>query len=148
MRVSFRQGLIRRNWQSGFSPNFLQKTSLSGATIDLIVSPDPVVMTFAHYDADYLVEEVNTVYAAWGSGSNPSTPDIVNDPFPPTEANQTQYLYWDIGLHDGAVRRGWTLLSPVVHSVPPQLPAHGQVWFDTVNTASKVWSQPVLERPG
>jgi hypothetical protein len=105
-------------------------------------------MTLAHYDADYLMEEVNTVYAAWGSGTNPGNPDIVNDPFPPSEANQTQYLYWDVGLHDGVLRRGWTLLEPVVHAVAPDTPGHGQVWFDTTNTVSRVWSQPDLLKPG
>ena len=141
MRVSFRQGLIRRNWQSGFSPNFLQKTSLSGATIDLIVSPDPVVMTFAHYDADYLVEEVNTVYAAWGNGQPADDPHINNGPFPPAEENQTQYLYWDLDRISGSLRRGWSLFPPVTHSVAPENPGDGQVWFDAVNTVSKVWSQ-------
>src|SRR5271167_2102008 len=106
MQLSFRQGIIR------YSPPLLQKTPLNPSSVDLLVTPGyPVVVTFAHYTANYLISENTTVPGAWGSGAIGST----NGPLP---MSQTEYLYWDIDLGTGALTRGWTLLAPLYTSAP------------------------------
>lgn len=125
MKLPFRQGLAR--WQSDISGSqaFLQKASLTGDYISLFVNPDPTIFTAAHGHSDYLIEETRSVPNAWG-------------PF--QAVGQTQYLYWDIGLLDGVITRGFTLLPPHNSQTAPVNPAVDQHWFDTVNTTMKVWN--------
>jgi hypothetical protein len=134
MRVTFRQGIIRRQTVLT-APAFLRKTSLSGNTIDLVVTDQPTVVTFAHYSANYLIEESRTVTAAWGSGGSNSN----NATLTP---GQTQYLYWDIDLGSGQLTYGWTAVSPLISASEPLNPVHDTHWFDTVNTRMRVFRKP------
>jgi hypothetical protein len=135
MRITFRQGLIRH--QTSLSgPDWLQKTSLSGTSIDLNVSEEPTVITFSHYGANYLFEENRTIVGAWGSGALGST----NGPL--TASGQTQYLYWDVDLATGALTRGWTLIPPFISSTEPTNPLPDSHWFDLINTRMRVFRKP------
>lgn len=133
MQLSFRQGIIR--YQTTLQgPQWLLKTSMSGTSVDLNANGEPTVMTFAHYGANYVMEENHTVVGAWGSGAVGST----NGPLAP---NVTQYLYWDVDLATGALTRGWTLLAPITNGTAPVNPVNDQHWFDSVNTRMRVWRQ-------
>lgn len=141
MKIPFRQGIIR--YQTNLSaPDFLRKTSLSGTSIDLIVSPEPTIFTMAHYSANYIFEETRTIVGAWGGGGVGS----MNGPL--VASGQTQYLFWDIDLATGELSRGWTLLSPVISPEPPVNPQHDQHWFDTANSRMRVFRRPNLSSNG
>lgn len=124
MKLTFSQGLARYQTDVYATPTFLQKSSQTGEYIDLIVSPDPTIIIFAHKGATYVVEETKTVVHAWG-------------PFPQAG---TKYLYWDINLLDASITRGFTLFPQVVSAVAPQNPAVDQHWFDTTQNQFKVWN--------
>ena len=96
MRLSFRHGIIRCQTDYTGTPTFLRKSSLGGEFIDLIVSPDPTIISIAHQGANYLIEETKTVTHAWG-------------PFAPHGI--TQYLYWDISFLDGSLTRSFTKIG-------------------------------------
>lgn len=135
MRISFRQGIIRH--QTTLSgPNWLQKTSLAGTSIDLNADTEPVVFTCAHYAANYLFEQTQTIIGAWGSGA----PGSINGALVPL--GQTQYLFWDIDLATGALTHGWTLIPPMVTPIEPTTPAPDTHWFDTTNTRMRVFRKP------
>lgn len=124
MRITFRQGIARCQTDINGSPVFLQKSAFGAQYIDLIVSPDPTIIIFAHYGADYVLEEARTVTKAWG-------------PFPDT---QTAWLYWDVNVLTAALTRGFTYLPPIISGVPPTDPVVDQHWFDSVTTVMKVWN--------
>lgn len=124
MRLTFRQGIARYQTDIYATPTFLQKSSQNGEFVDLIVSPDPTVVIFAHKNATYVIEETKTVLNAWG-------------PFP---GQGTRYLYWDINLLDASVTRGYTLLPQIVAAQAPINPTVDQHWFDSVNHQMKVWN--------
>jgi hypothetical protein len=141
MKISFRQGIVRR--QSNLTaPDFLRKSTLSGTSIDLIASPDPTVITFAHYSGNYLFEEGHTITGAWGGDSVGS----VNGPL--TASGQTQYLFWDVNLATGELTRGWTLVPPIITPLEPTDPVHDTHWFDTTNTRMRVFRKPDPTRAG
>lgn len=142
MKVNFRQGMVRRQTLMS-APDFLRKTSFSGTSIDLIVSPEPTVVTFAHLGANYLIEETKSVTAAWGGGSDAGS-GVHNDALVPS--GQTQYLYWDLDIGTAQVRRGWTLLPLLVTPVPPAAPADDQHWFDTSDISKPIMR--VFKKPG
>lgn len=123
MKLNFRQGIIRHQTDVSGNPTFLQRAT-TGDFIDLIVSPDPCVLTFAHHDANYIVEELKTIKNAWGPITTPAT----------------RYLYWDISLLTGVLTRGMTLLPPLYSSTPPVTPAIDQSWFDTNDNVFRVWT--------
>ena len=125
MKIAFRQGIIRYKSDVNNLPNYLVKSSLNGSFIDLIVAPDPTVLTFAHGKANYTIEEVTPVSHAWG-------------PFQPN--GQTQFLYWDIDTFSGKLTRSFTLLAPLTGPIAPNTPAVDQHWFDTSTTTMKVWN--------
>lgn len=124
MKVTFRQGIARYQTDIYASPTFLQKSSQNGQFIDLVVSPDPTIIIFAHKNATYVYEEVKTVRNAWG----------------PFSTGVTQYLYWDIDLLTAALTRGITQYPPIFAGIAPPSPAVDQHWFDTINTVMKVWN--------
>lgn len=126
MYLTFRQGIARYQTDINGMPAFLKKSSPTGQFIDLVVSPDPTVVVFAHKTSTYIVDESKTVVKAWG-------------PFP-DGANSTEYLYWDISLLDGQLTRGFTRLEPIYGSVAPINPANDQHWFDNQTTTMKVWN--------
>jgi hypothetical protein len=125
VKLNFRQGLVRYQTDIANNPVFLQKHSLSGDYIDLMVQPDPTIINFAHGDVDYLIEENKTVIKAWG---------------PVSPIGQTQYLYWDINLLDGSLSRNFTLLPLLVTASTPNSPAIDQHWFDLNTKQMKVWN--------
>jgi hypothetical protein len=125
MKITFRQGIIRYQSDSTNLPTYLVKSSLNGSFIDLQVIPDPCVLTFAHGNANYTIEEVKSVQHAWG-------------PFQPT--GQTQYLYWDIDLFSGRLTRNFTLLKPLTGPIAPNTPQNDQHWFDTSTTTMRIWN--------
>ncbi|WP_407308416.1 hypothetical protein [Acinetobacter sp.] len=124
MHFTFRQGIARYQTDISATPSFLQKSSQSGDFIDLVVSPDPTIVVFAHKGSTYVLEESRTVSRAWG----------------PFSGNSTCYLYWDISLLDATVTRGFTTLPQIVSSIPPSNPATDQHWFDTNAHQMKVWN--------
>lgn len=126
MYLTFRQGIARYQTDVNGMPAFLKKTSQTGQYVDLIVSPDPTVIIFAHKDANYVFEETKTITKAWG-------------PFPDTP-NSTEYLYWDVSILDGSLSRGFTTLEPIYSSVAPTNPQIDQHWFDNQVTVMKVWN--------
>lgn len=121
MNLTFRQGVARYQTDVYATPTFLQK---SGQYIDLIVSPDPTIVIFAHKGATYVVEEAKTVHNAWG----------------PFTDSTTKYLYWDINLLDASLTRGVTSLPQIVGGIAPSSPAVDQHWFDTTSNQMKVWN--------
>ena len=134
MKITFRQGIVRR--QSNMTaPNFLRRSNTTTTSIDLVISPDPVIFTAAHYAANYLFEESKSIDGAWGSGALGST----NGPMVP---NEWQYLYWDINLATGELTRGWTSFAPIVSATEPTNPVNDQHWFDVVNSRMRVFRQP------
>lgn len=124
MKLSFRQGIARYQTDVLSTPTFLQKSAGSGQFIDLVVSPDPTIIAFAHRSANYIVEEVKTVPNAWG----------------PFTTTQTVYLYWDINLLTGEITRGSTLLAPMYTGMGPTTPVIDQHWFDTSEAVMRVWN--------
>ncbi len=125
MKVTFRQGIARYQTDVSANPTFLQRSSTSGY-VDLVVSPDPTIIIFAHKGGTYVFEEIKTIRNAWG----------------PISGTQTQYLYWDVNLLTGELTRGTTAYSPIHSGVAPTAPAVGQHWFDSLNTVMKVWETP------
>lgn len=124
MRLTFRQGIARYQTDVYATPTFLRKSALDGQFIDLIVSPDPTIVIFAHRNSTYVVEESKTVPNAWG-------------PFPVGSA--TKYLYWDVNLLDASLTRGFTPL-PLIIGAAPTSPAIDQHWYDTAIAQMKVWN--------
>lgn len=117
-RLNFRQGIVRHQTDIGGNPTFLQ---VSGGYVNLIVSPDPTLITFISGDADYLYTESVTINNAWG-------PFIAQD----------YWLYWDMNLITGVVTRGSTTLEPIISPSTPTSPSAGQLWF---NTSTNIWSE-------
>lgn len=120
MRVDFRQGLLRYQTDTAGTPTFLKRT---GTGVDLIVSPDPTVATFADGTENYTVEERQSVSNAW------------NGPF---ATSSDYWLYIDIDTQTGVRTFGETTLEPVVAFNPPANPAEDQHWFDKSETTLKV----------
>ena len=122
---TFRQGIARYQTDVYATPTFLRKSVPAGEFIDLIVSPDPTIIIFAHRNAAYVVEESKTVTHAWGA-------------FP--VGGTTKYLYWDLNLLDASLTRSFTTHSQVVGAAAPTSPAVDQHWFDTSINQMKVWN--------
>ena len=121
-QLTFRQGMVRRQTDTAGNPSFLLK---NGSYVDLIVSPDPTVITFAHFTADYLYDELLTVSQAWG----------------PFTGGIDAWMYWDVDLSTGELSRGITTVQPITRSTAPAFPiALDQHWFDTLTSVMKVWN--------
>jgi len=124
VKLFFRQGIVRcATTLEG--PTFLQRTSSpDDSFVDLSISGSPVVITFAHKNANYVFEEAKTVRKAWG----------------PFSGTTTRYLFWDVNVLTGELTRGSTTLQPVHSGVSPLNPANDQHWFDMLSTTMKVWT--------
>lgn len=121
MKLPFRQGIVKGN----VNPPFLQ---LSRTTdfIGVYAVESSTIITFAHYEYDYLYEESKTIADAWG-------------PFPQDPAaNLTYYLYWDIDISTGLRTFGYTNIAPIVSDTEPYPPANGLHWFNTTENIMKV----------
>jgi len=125
VKLNFRQGIVRHQTDVSGNAIFLQRSTASGGQfIDLIVSPDQTILSFAHRASTYIVEELRTVPRAWGPLSGPGT----------------KYLYWDLSLMTGTLTRSITLLPPIYTSSAPTAPAPDQYWFDTVENIGRVFN--------
>jgi hypothetical protein len=125
LKINFRQGIVRyKSIVNGSA--WLQISSLDNLKVDINVGQEPVILTFAHYGNNYLIEETRSVAGAWG-------------PFP---NNTTQYLYWDVDLGTGALTRGWTPIPPIISGTEPINPLSDAHWFDTINTRMRVFKKP------
>ena len=125
MRLTFRQGIARYQTDIYATPKFLVKSSLAGDFINLVVSPDPTIIIFAHRAATYIVEESKTVIHAWG-------------PF--AVGAGTKWLYWDISLLDASLTRSFTAHPPITTGNTPLNPVVDQHWYDTGLHQMKVWN--------
>lgn len=104
---------------------FLQKSD-GGSAIDLVVSPDPTIVTIAHRNSNYLIEEGQTTSRAW-TGFAPGT---------------DYWLFIDIDLSTAARTFGWITTEPSAGLKSPQSPVIDQHWFDTNANVMcmKVWN--------
>lgn len=125
MKISFRHGILRYQKDSVGNAIFLQKSS-GGSTIDLVVSPDPTIITIAHRESNYLVEEGKTTQKAWSGFTS----------------NVDYWLYVDIDLLTGARTFGQTQTAPSYGLKAPVGPVVDQHWFDTNSNVMcmKVWN--------
>ena len=123
MKLNFRQGIVRHQSDISGNATFLQRNAGNGQFIDLVISPTPTVIAFAHRTGTYIVEELKTVPQAWGP-----------------IGSATAYLYWDVNLLNGALTRGVTLLPPLYTSASPTAPQVDQHWFSTVDNVMRVWN--------
>lgn len=148
MKVSFRQGIIRcKMVPSSGGPSstptllFLQANS-NGSSVDLIASQqEPTVVNFSHYSVNYLAEETKSITSAWGGGVEVipgAAKDINNSPM---TSSGVQYLYWDIDLGTGALRRGWTDKGLILSNIEPVNPLDDQHWYDLATNRMRVWRQ-------
>lgn len=118
MLINFRQGIV----QALQSPLFI---TASGSDVNLSASnSNPVVITFAQGDDDYLFQETNNVTPAWSG----------------LPLSGTVYLYWDLDLKTAIRTFGYTVLAPVVGPNPPPSPANGQMWYNTISYSQNVYN--------
>lgn len=131
-QISFRHGIVRQPTGAWLSFNG------SNDAIILDTSTEPLLLNIADgQDDDYLWEENQTAFEAWGEsslsfGSLPSTVPY--------------WLYFDIDSLSGQRRFGTSLHEPIEDPSAPVNPAVDQHWFDTRSSASdgtnltqKVW---------
>jgi hypothetical protein len=124
MRITFRQGIVRHQTDISGSPTFLQKV---GQFVNLIVSPDPTIVAFAHGQKNYLYTEAISVSQAWPG---------------PFDTGTNYWLYWDINLVNGERTFGFTVYEPLVSANQPSLSCvdsfgvpcviTGRMWYNTV----------------
>ena len=114
-KLSFRQGIVRSQ-----EPLF----SSAGGMVSILATNEPVVITFAHGDSDYLITEPQSVSNAWG----------------PFSAGVERWLYWEINQSTGLREFGYTEIEPTFDIVKPVGPVVGQMWFDMNTTTMKEYS--------
>lgn len=124
MKLLFRQGIVRHQVDVAGTATFIRKNGQDSSFVDEICDNGPIQFTIAHFASDYLFEELKTVYKAWG----------------PIPNNTTAFLYWDVSLLNASITHGFTLYPPFTSVNPPANPAVDQHWFDTGNSAMKVWN--------
>lgn len=122
MKINFRQGIIS-SYSAGLTPLFLAPSATTGF-VDLVVSPEPTVVAFAHAGSDYLQVFNTDVNAAWG----------------PIISGQDAYLYWEIDQLTAVVTFKITTHPPLVAGTAPVSPVVDQFWFDTSTTTMRVWT--------
>jgi hypothetical protein len=122
MRVSFRQGIVQYQVDNQNNQNFLLATDTG---VSLLANDKAFIATFAHKDANYLLEERVSINNAW------------TGPF----VAQTQYWLWiDIHAVTGDVTFGATTLPPLVSLNTPNNPQTDQHWYDLTTMQMKVWN--------
>lgn len=122
MRVSFRQGIVQYQVDNQNNQNFLLA---SDTGVSLLANVKPFIATFAHKDANYLIEQRSSITNAWVG------------PF----VAQKQYWLWiDIQPITGTITFGTTLLAPQVGLYAPNNPQLDQHWYDLTNFQMKVWN--------
>ena len=131
MRIPFRQGIVRYQTDNAVpnpNPTFLQQSN-GGSSIDLFVSPDPTILTFAHgEDTNYLFEERLSVPEAWSG---------------PFVAGTDYWIYWDLNVLTGERTFGHTTVEPINSLVLPVTPVNDLHWFDLTTKTLKVFTNGV-----
>jgi hypothetical protein len=131
MRLNFRQGIVRARRASN-QPDFLAINQGTGF-ISITITNPTLLVTAAHKDSNFLIQETVSVANAWGPFA--WNPLWGNEPL-----NPSYYLYWDINLASGAITRGFTHSAPILRSTPPTTPsAKDTHWFDTSVNVMKVF---------
>lgn len=105
------------------TPAFLKHSS-TDFFIDFDANIEPTILSFAHKDANYLIEMTRSIESAWG----------------PLVPNKVNYLYWDVNLISGEITRGITIIPIMYSGSPPPDPVFDQHWFDMQTTTMKVWN--------
>lgn len=118
-RLSFRGGIVEHQTDTQGNPTFLDVT---GGSVNLVVSPDPTIITVIDGNTDYLFTESVTVPNAWG----------------PFVSGPNYWLYWDINPVSGIRTFGSTTLPPIQQASAPKTPVVGQMWF---NTRTNEWNE-------
>jgi hypothetical protein len=91
---------------------------------------DPIVVTIADKQANYILTEHSQIIGAW---SGPFHPGL------------DYWLYWDINVLTGAITRGHTTFQPIYgHDDPlahkdPLIDMDGQHWFNLNTNETNVW---------
>lgn len=109
MKIDYRQGIISA------SPGFL-KQSTNYKFVDIIVSQDPIILSFVDGDKDYLVNENASILNAWG----------------PIENLLTYYLFWDINTKTGQLTRGMTVFPLIKSNEQPKFARKDQMWWHSL----------------
>lgn len=122
MKLNFRQGIVS-SYAAGLTPLFLAPSAVAGF-VDLVVSPEPTVVAFAHAESDYLQAFSADVAQAWG----------------PLVPGQDAYLYWEIDQLTANVLFKTTRYSVLVTATAPVAPSVDQHWFDLSTTTMKHWT--------
>lgn len=128
MRVSFRQGIVQYQVDNQNNQNFLLATNTG---VSLLANDKAFIVTIAHKDANYLIEERVSITNAW------------TGPF----IGQPQYwLYIDLNPVTGARTFGSTTLAPAVGlTAPAGNPAVDQHWYDLSTMQMKFWNGNVWQ---
>lgn len=124
MKLPFRQGVVRHQVDIAGHAAHLTLSTPDNRFIDFIANEEPTLITFTFGEAEFLVEENKTVQRAWG-------------PFAPN--GETVYLYWEIDMVSGELRRGHTPFPPVASATQPTYQRDGQHWFDLSERVMKVF---------
>lgn len=120
MIIDFQHGIIKYP-TSGSNQQFL---SQSGSSFSL--TPDvqnPILMSFADGQQDYLFAETQLVTNAWSS----------------VPADQDVWLYWDLDTTTAQRTFGHTTIEPFVSTDAPTTSTIGQHWFDLTSRTARVW---------
>ena len=132
-QISFRQGIVR-----------IQSNALSfngsNTAIRLDSSSEPLILALADGpDDDYLWEENQPIFEAWGSSNS-------NISFGPLPGTSPYWLYVDVDALTGQRKFGTTIRDPISQSSAPTNALSDQHWFDTRSISTdgthqtmKVW---------
>ncbi len=122
MKINFRQGIVS-SYAAGLTPLFLAPSPATGF-VDLVVSPDPTVVAFAHGDGDYLQVFNADVSQAWG----------------PLVSGQDAFLYWEIDQLTANIQYKITRYPALATPTAPVSPPVDQHWFDLSTATMKYWT--------
>lgn len=125
MKIPFRHGILRFQKDNIGNPTFLQKSD-GGSSIDLIVSPDPTIVTIAHRNSNYLIEEGLSTPRAWTG----------------FVSGKDYWLYIDISLATAERTFGWIEAEPSYGTTAPSNPQLNTHWYDSNPhvMCTKVWN--------
>jgi PKD repeat protein len=123
MRLNFRQGIAKYQTDQFGTPQYLDLAP-SHKHVGVVVAESPILVSFAHRDTDYLIEETLRIEHAWNV----------------TDVTYPVWMYWDISLVNAQVSRGITKVRPIVSPIAPTAPLLDTHWFDLTENVMKLWS--------
>lgn len=123
MKLPFRHGIAKYALDANNAPKFLYADKRD-KYVSLTALTNPVILTFAHNNVDYLYEEKSTMNNVWG----------------PFERDIKYWMYWNISLRTGRRSFGATIFEPTVSYDKPLTPDIDQHWFDLNVTCMKVYN--------